>query len=56
MLYIYKKNNTYIYKRRIPNTNKFYTFNTTFNNYKKASKFVIIFNKITIDISWDRWV
>jgi integrase len=50
MLYIYKKNNTYIYKRRIPNTNKFYTFNTTFNNYKKASKFVIIFNKITIDI------
>lgn len=50
MLYIYKKNNTYIYKRRIPNTNKFYTFNTTFNNYKKASKFVIIFNKITINI------
>lgn len=50
MLYIYKKNNTYIYKRRIPNTNKFYTFNTTFNNYKKASKFVIIFNKITRDI------
>lgn len=50
MLYIYKKNNTYIYKRRIPHTNKFYTFNTTFNNYKKASKFVIIFNKITRDI------
>ena len=50
MLYIYKKNNTYIYKRRIPNTNKFYTFNTTFNNYKKASKFVIIFNKITRDV------
>lgn len=50
MLYIYKKNNTYIYKRRIPNTNKFYIFNTTFNNYKKASKLVIIFNKITRDI------
>ena len=50
MLYIYKKNNTYIYKRRIPHLNKFYTFNTTFKNYKKASKLVIIFNKITRDI------
>ena len=50
MEYIYKKNNTYIYKRRIPHLNKFYTFNTTFSNYKKASKLVIIFNKITRDI------
>ena len=50
MQYLYKKNSSYIYKRRIPNTNKFYIFNTTFSNYKKASKFVIIFNKITRDI------
>jgi integrase len=50
MLYLYKKNNTYIYKRRIPHTNKFYTFNTTFKSYKKASKFVIIFNKLTRDL------
>lgn len=50
MLYLYKKNNTYIYKRRIPTTNKFFIFNTTFTNYKRASKFVIIFNKLTRDI------
>ena len=50
MLYLYKKQNTYIYKRRIPHTNKFYTFNTTITSYKKASKFVIIFNKLTKDI------
>ncbi|MDX9901495.1 MAG: hypothetical protein RBT22_08400 [Aliarcobacter sp.] len=50
MAYIYKKKNYYIYKRRIPYTNKFYTFNTTFTNYKKASKFVIIFNKLSRDI------
>lgn len=50
MAYIYKKKNYYIYKRRIPQSNKFYTFNTTYTNYKKASKFVIIFNKLSRDI------
>lgn len=44
------KNNTYIYKKRIPHANKFYSFNATLTNYKKTSKLVITYNKITRDI------
>lgn len=50
MKYLYKKNRYYFYKRRIPNTNYFYSFNTKLTNSKKASKLVIIFNKLTRDI------
>lgn len=50
MKYLYKKNRYYFYKRRIPNTNYFYSFNTKLTNNKKASKLVIIFNKLTRDI------
>ena len=50
MKYLYKKNRYYFYKRRIPNTNYFYSFNTKITNSKKASKLVIIFNKLTRDI------
>lgn len=50
MKYIYKRNRYYFYKRRIPFTNKFYSFNTKLRNYKKAVKIIIIFNKITRDI------
>lgn len=50
MKYLYKKDRYYFYKRRIPNTNYFYSFNTKLTNSKKASKLVIIFNKLTRDI------
>ncbi|MDN5112699.1 tyrosine-type recombinase/integrase [Aliarcobacter butzleri] len=49
-MYLYKKNRYYFYKRRIPNTDYFYSFNTKHTNCKKASKLVIIFNKLTRDI------
>lgn len=49
-MYIYKKNRYYFYKRRIPNTDYFYSFNTKLTNCKKASKLVIIFNKLTREI------
>lgn len=50
MRYLYKKNKYYFYKRRIPNSKYFYSFNTKLTNCKKASKLVIIFNKLTRDI------
>ena len=50
MRYLYKKNRYYFYKRRIPNTDYFYSFNTKLTNCKKATKLVIIFNKLTRDI------
>lgn len=49
-MYLYKKNRYYFYKRRIPHTNSFYSFNTKLTNYKKAKRLVIIFNKLTRDI------
>lgn len=50
MLYLYKKNDKYIYKRRIPNTKLFYIFNTNLKNFKKAKKIAIIFNRLTINL------
>ena len=49
-MYLYKKNRYYFYKRRIPYTNYFYSFNTKLTNCKKATKLVIIFNKLTRNI------
>jgi integrase len=49
-MYLYKKNRYYFYKRRIPHSNNFYSFNTKLTNCKKASKLVIIFNKLSRDI------
>lgn len=50
MKYVYKNGISYIYKRRIPNTNKFYIFNLKTKNNKRAIKITIIFNKLTFDI------
>jgi len=50
MKYLYKKNRYYFYKRRIPNSEYFYSFNTKITNCKKAFKLVIIFNKLSRDI------
>ena len=49
-MYLYNKNRYYFYKRRIPYTNHFYSFNTKLTNCKKATKLVIIFNKLTRNI------
>ena len=41
---MYKQRTKYIYKRRIPNTDHFYTFNTQLTNKKRAAKLIRIFN------------
>ncbi len=48
MQYLYKKNSSYIYKRRIPNHPFFYSFTLNLT-CKNNQKFVIIFNKLTKD-------
>lgn len=50
MRYLYKKNKANIYKRRIPNTQAFFSFNTNIYNIKNAQKFVIIFNRLSHDL------
>ncbi|KLE05985.1 hypothetical protein AF78_04255 [Aliarcobacter butzleri L353] len=52
MKYLYKKNKANIYKRRIPYSDNFFTFNLKINNVKNAQKFVIIFNRLSRDL-WD---
>lgn len=52
MRYLYKKNRANIYKRRIPNSEAFFSFNTNIYNVKNAQKFVIIFNRLSRDL-WD---
>ncbi|TLS73254.1 hypothetical protein FE246_01850 [Aliarcobacter thereius] len=49
MKYLYKKDKANVYKRRIPNTNTFFYFNTKIYNVKNAQKFIIIFNRISYD-------
>ena len=49
MKYLYKKNRANIYKRRIPNSSHFFTFNTNIYNVKNSQKFVIIFNRLSAD-------
>ncbi len=50
MKFVYKNSKGYIYKRRIPTTDKFYIFNLRTRNYKVASKISIVFNKLSFDI------
>lgn len=48
MLYIYKNNTGYIYKRRIPKTDKFFVFQIS-RNKKTAVKIVTYFNALSKD-------
>ena len=50
MKYLYQNGNTYLYKRRIPNTKKFYTFNTKTKNAKKAYRISLLFNKLSYNL------
>jgi hypothetical protein len=50
MHYIYKKNNSYIYKRRIPRSKKFFTFVTKTTNKKEAIKISLFFTKLSYNL------
>ena len=50
MQYLFKNGSSYIYKRRIPNTKKFYTFNLGTKNAKKAKKIVKKFNRLSFSL------
>lgn len=47
MQYLFKNGSSYIYKRRIPLTNKFYTFSLGTKNVKKAKKIIKKFNRLS---------
>ena len=50
MKYLYLNGKTYLYKRRIPHSKKFYTFNTKTKNKKKAFKVSLLFNKLSYNL------
>ena len=50
MKYLYLNGKTYLYKRRIPHSKKFYTFNTKTKNKKKAYKVSLLFNKLSYNL------
>ncbi len=50
MQYLFKNGSSYIYKRRIPNTKKFYTFNLGTKNAKKAKKIIKNFNRLSFSL------
>ena len=47
MKYLYLNGKSYLYKRRMPYSKKFYTFNTQTNNKKMAYKISLLFNKLS---------
>jgi len=47
MKYLYLNGKTYLYKRRLPHSKKFYTFNTKTKNKKRADKISLFFNKLS---------
>ena len=53
MLYIYKNGSGYIYKRRVPKTNKIFSFNIGARSLKKAQKISCIFNKISYNFFYN---
>ncbi len=50
MKYLYLNGKTYLYKRRIPHSKKFYTFNTKIKNKKRAYKISLLFNKLSYNL------
>lgn len=50
MRYLYLNGKTYLYKRRIPHSKKFYTFNTKTKNKRKASQISLLFNKLSYNL------
>ncbi len=50
MKYLYKNGKSYIYKRRVPNTKIFYTFNIGTKNAKKAYRVISKFNKLSLNL------
>lgn len=50
MKYLYKNGENYLYKRRLPNTQGFFTFNTQTKNAKIAGKITNRFNRLSYDL------
>ena len=50
MKHLYLNGKTYLYKRRIPHSQKFYTFNTETRNAKKAFRISLLFNKLSYNL------
>ena len=50
MKYLYLNGKTYLYKRRLPHSKKFYTFNTKTQNKKRAYKISLLFNKLSYNL------
>ncbi len=50
MRYLYLYGKTYLFKRRIPHSQKFYTFNTSTRNAKKAFRISLLFNKLSYNL------
>jgi len=50
MKYLYLNGKTYLYKRRLPHSKKFYTFNTKTKNKKKAYRVSLLFNKLSYNL------